>query len=351
MFNYYPMTPLERKIALFFVLFCLLFTIGLGSLAGFKTHVFPAYQSELVALSDVTRDSIDRYLKSIQEDLSVVVKNPYTLTALDDFKISWSKLEGDRKAYLQNLYIGTNPFPAGQKEKLDYAKDKSEYSLAHAKHHQWFRNFLNARGYYDIFLVAPNGDVVYSVYKEVDYATNLKTGEWKDTDLGKAYDAAIKSKDPNAQFFFDFAPYEVSGDIPASFLAQPIVNAVGVNVGVLIFQMPVGRLNDIMHLTEGMGETGRAYVVGSDNFLRTDPVTTDDTNEILKTEIKNPIIEEAKTKESGTTLFGWAKKSKGQDALLAISVLDVMGTKWFVCVEKEPPKFLSQIKEFLLAIE
>jgi methyl-accepting chemotaxis protein len=343
-------TPIARKIPMLLVGFCLLST-SITSLAAFqvaKNNVFNAYQAELSALSDVTRDSIDGYLKSIQEDLAVVAKNPYTLTALDDFKISWSKLEGDRKAYLQNLYIATNPFPAGQKEKLDYAKDGSEYSLAHAKHHQWFRNFLNARGYYDIFLVAPNGDVVFTVYKEADYATNLKTGEWKDTDLGKAYDLAIHSKDPNAQFFFDFVPYAPSNNVPASFIAQPIVNAAGVNVGVLIFQMPVARLNDMMQLKEGMGKTGRAYVVGSDNFLRTDPVITDDTNEILKTEIKNPLIEEAKTKDSGTILSGRIEKSNGQAALLSTSILDVLGTKWFVSVEKEVSEILEPVKQMIL---
>jgi methyl-accepting chemotaxis protein len=41
------------------------------------------------------------------------------------------------------------------------------------------RNYLEKFGYYDIFLVDPEtGDIVYSVFKELDYSTSLIDGPY-----------------------------------------------------------------------------------------------------------------------------------------------------------------------------
>jgi len=78
---------------------------------------------------------------------------------------------------LQDLYITNNSYPTGEKHKLDFARDGSRYSQAHRHYHPWFRKLLEERGYYDIFLISTDGDVIYSVFKELDYATNLLHGE------------------------------------------------------------------------------------------------------------------------------------------------------------------------------
>ena len=41
-------------------------------------------------------------------------------------------------------------------------------------------------------------------------------------------------------------------------------------VGVLVFQMPIDRMNAVMQVTAGMGETGETYIVGQDFLMRTD---------------------------------------------------------------------------------
>lgn len=50
---------------------------------------------------------------------------------------------------------------------------------SHAKIHPIISNYLEKFGYYDIFLVdAVHGNVQYSVFKELDYGTSLKSGPW-----------------------------------------------------------------------------------------------------------------------------------------------------------------------------
>ena len=53
------------------------------------------------------------------------------------------------------------------------------------------------------------------MFKELDYATNLNTGQWKDTDLGNVFRAASANARPGAVAFFDFKPYAPSAGAPA----------------------------------------------------------------------------------------------------------------------------------------
>ena len=80
-------------------------------------------------------------------------------------------------AYLQHHYIAENQHPAGQKNALKQANDGSQYSKVHGEFHSTLNQYLERFDYYDIFLVDHNtGDIVYSVFKEADFATNLRNG-------------------------------------------------------------------------------------------------------------------------------------------------------------------------------
>jgi len=86
--------------------------------------------------------------------------------------------------YLQYHYIANNQNLPGEKHLLNKANDGSGYSLWHERYHPFFRNILERFGYYDIFLVDyDTGDIIYTVYKEVDYGTNLVSGPYSKSGL------------------------------------------------------------------------------------------------------------------------------------------------------------------------
>ena len=173
---------------------------------------------------------------------------------------------------LQFTFISDNPNALGEKDKLLKADNSSMYNQIHQKYHSSFRNYLNAFSYYDIFMIdIDSGEVVYSVYKELDFATSLLTGPYKSSGLGVAFNQA-KTLNQGESVLIDFAPYLPSYNSPASFIASPIFVA-GKREGVLIFQMPVEKINQIMTYDEkwqqsGMGLSGEAYLVGADKFMR-----------------------------------------------------------------------------------
>jgi len=90
-----------------------------------------------------------------------------------------------------------------------------------------------------------------------------------------------------AAFFGHFGPYTPSYDKPAGFLAAPIVEGRKV-VGVVIFQLPLDRINTVVGETLGLGKTGETYAVGTDRLFRSDSRFLEALG--VKTTICNPTI-------------------------------------------------------------
>lgn len=174
--------------------------------------------------------------------------------------------------YLQYNYIATNPNPVGKKQGLVAAKDGSSYSQVHGRYHPIFRNIVANFGYYDMFLINPQGQIVYTVFKETDYATNLKNGPYKDSNLAQLVQQVIATKEKGFTQLIDFAPYAPSYGSPASFIAAPIYNGSQL-VGVLAFQLPVDEINNVMTgnqdwQQDGLGKSGETILVGQDKLMR-----------------------------------------------------------------------------------
>ncbi|MEP6343257.1 MAG: adenylate/guanylate cyclase domain-containing protein [Maricaulaceae bacterium] len=181
----------------------------------------------------------------------------------------------------QAQFISENPSQTGRKDELVQPKlpglqtiDNSDYAAAHVKYHPLFSRMLNKLNYYDIFLIDhKSGNIVYSVYKEADYATNLDTGPYRYTGLTKAFNAARKNPQLGSVTLIDFSHYEPSYNKPAAFMATPVFDG-SVLKGIVAAQLNIDDINKFMTsdgnwVQEGMGASGEVYLVGEDANLRT----------------------------------------------------------------------------------
>ncbi|MER2496840.1 methyl-accepting chemotaxis protein [Vibrio neptunius] len=263
-----------------------------------------------------------------------------------------------RAKALQARYIGVNPNPLGEKHKMMVDSLGTEYDQVHSKYHPSIKGFLEEFGYYDIFLVDTNGNVVYSVFKELDYATNLNSGPYAGSGIANAFKNAL-GKSATQYHLEDFAPYFPSYEAAASFISTPI-KIDNQTIGVLIFQMPVDEINSIMTFGEnwryaGLGNSGETYLVGPDNLLRSESRFLLEEPELYFEELKalgvsQGVMEQIQGKSSaigrqsvntasvkaafrGQSGSEVIRDYRGIEVLSAYSPLDAAGLQWAIVTE------------------
>jgi class 3 adenylate cyclase len=175
--------------------------------------------------------------------------------------------------YLQYQYIAANRFPVKAKQQLTEIADDNAYASTHARHHPQFRRAAEKLGYYDLFIIdIETGDIVYSVAKEVDFATNLIDGPYDTSNLAELFRSIQRTPDQGVVRMIDYARYRPSHSRSQAFIAAPIFSA-GKAIGVLALQISNKEIKQVMTgggqwERDGLGKTGETILVGQDHLMR-----------------------------------------------------------------------------------
>ncbi|NJM49381.1 MAG: HAMP domain-containing protein [Alkalinema sp. RU_4_3] len=279
--------------------------------------------------------------------------------------------------YLQHHYIAANPNPVGKKHLLDTATDGSDYSRLHARYHPIFRNIIQKFGYYDMFLIDPQGTVVYTVFKETDFTTNYRSGPYQTSNLAKLNEIVQDAKERNYSKLADFAAYAPSYGAPAAFIAAPIFSQASQGksefLGVLAFQLPVDEINNVMTgnrnwEADGLGKTGETYLVGRDFLMRSasrffvqDPQKYSETRRslgimgdeidlinqygttILHQPVRTDAVAEALVGKQGTKII---KDYRGVPVLSSYAPLRIDNLDWVILAEMDLSEAYAPIYAF-----
>ncbi|MFA7277112.1 MAG: methyl-accepting chemotaxis protein [Pseudobdellovibrionaceae bacterium] len=283
------------------------------------------------------------YFDSIGDDLILQAQSKTVYDALTNLNAGWDMVEAaDKTAYLQKKYIDENPNEIGKKHLLDKASDGSTYSDLHGSFHPIFRSILTRHDYYDIFLINDKGEVIYTVFKELDFATNVMTGQWKDTPLGSLFRSVKDNPQKEKIFFEDFKPYAPSHDVPAAFIGTAILHPkTGEFLGVMAYQMPIGRINALTQIPDNISKTIEVHLIGEDKLLRNDPDTTDQEDPILKQLMDTPLVTKALAGESGVE---WS--TDGDETTLdSYGAFDAFGKKWVLLIDVLEEEALESVRE------
>ncbi|GAX62120.1 methyl-accepting chemotaxis sensory transducer [Candidatus Scalindua japonica] len=242
------------------------------------TKYFKDAFSEFRTENDISDSQIDEYKSALKNYYTGDFENEYK--QLNNGKqsnvVRYLNQLDDNSIALQYHLIAANPNKLGEKHQLDtvdIADGKSSYNKAHTVYHPVIREYLEQFGYYDIFIVDPDsGNIVYSVFKELDFATSLKNGPYADTNFARVFNEANNSNEPDFVKLVDFEPYAPSYENAASFIASPIYNGTK-KIGILIFQMPIDKINAVMTSDSdwknvGLGSSGETYLIGRDLAMR-----------------------------------------------------------------------------------
>ncbi|MFO0310591.1 MAG: adenylate/guanylate cyclase domain-containing protein [Pseudanabaena sp.] len=274
--------------------------------------------------------------------------------------------------YLQYYYIANNSNPIGKKHLLDKANDSSEYSRLHGRYHPIFRNIIEKFGYYDLFLIDPDGRIVYTVYKETDFASSLTVGAYNESNLARLFASVRRSKAKDYARIIDLESYAPSYGAPAAFIAAPIYNQ-DKFIGVLAIQVPVDEINNVMTgnrkwEADGLGKSGETYLVGPDYLMRSvSRFLIETPEEYLKTLVALGVNNETikRIRQYKTSVLAQAVKTTAveeammgkQDikiirdyrdipVLSSYSLLQIEGLKWAILSEIDLAEAYAPIYDF-----
>lgn len=346
---------------------------------------------QLQSLKEVKRSAVNRYLSSIQNQVASMAGNPTVLDGLIQFDLGFQRYsdelglqnksvspaslarhydrefisilsENDPDATessdqllsslgadglaLQQAYIEKNPNPTGSKHLYKSAQGNTSYDVTHGERHGYFADYLERFGYYDIFLINPDGDIVYSVFKEIDFGTSLKNGAFSSSGLAQAYQQALKTNASNPPVIIDFQEYLPSYNAPAAFMAAPVRQA-GMLVGVIAFQFPIDRLNEIMSERDGLGETGETYLVGQDALMRSDSYL-DPLNHSVNASFRQPEKGKVETEATSAAHNGdndvrIITDYNGNPVLSAFGPLSFEGLNWAILAEIDEAEVMKDV--------
>lgn len=218
----------------------------------------------------------DRVTARAEEDLARYYQESFgpALEEATGTAVASRKLvpEGDAAIYLQQAYLVDSPAGPGSEYVVVDAGDGSDWSAVHSELHPRFLEIADQLGFEDLYIIEPVfTTVVYSMRKAPDFATRLNRGPYSASSLATLV-RTVRDDPQSGTVIRDLAPYPPALGAPVGFMAGPIYDGQRL-VGIFAVRLPTEPINVIMTSggawqDEGLGETGEAYIVGSDTRMR-----------------------------------------------------------------------------------
>ncbi|GAO36930.1 chemotaxis protein CheY [Sulfuricella sp. T08] len=219
----------QRLVAWFLLISLLpLLLVGYILLQTFEQELQQTVAQQISTIADKKADQIDSYLSERTHDALVQAQGNTTRQAVIEFA----------QVLVRN------------------GVESDAYRRLDASYRDYFKRFVTSAGYYDLFLISPQGTVVYSHAHEADFATNLFTGPYRNSGLAKVARNALNTLESSISEFEFYAP---SGNALAAFVAVPIMDQ-GKVTGVLALQIDNTRVFQVLLDRTGLGNSGETVV-------------------------------------------------------------------------------------------
>ncbi|MCY0151843.1 methyl-accepting chemotaxis protein [Hoeflea alexandrii] len=346
---------ISRKLPLAAALLTIM-SIGVSSVVSLQigsSAVNEKIVEKLEAVVDGRRNQLETFLANLQQDLTATSQNNLMRMALESFKYDWGFLGNDVTNELKRRYITDNPFPEGERQKYDTAKDPdvakvSSYDQTHERYHAQLREMTESRGWEDFYLVDMSGNVIYSVNKNNDYAGNLRSEALKDTGIGRVFEGIVGANVTDSTVFADYTAYPAADGRPVAFMGHALNSQMGM-VGVIIIRVPSGKIADIISNTSGLGETGETVLLNSQGYLISDSVRTPE-NDKLTVKVDSDLVAQA---NGSAVIVGTVDGYRNMEADVAMTGVKFDGADWTVAAlidQREADASMVMMRNAILGI-
>ena len=339
-----PRLKIAQKLPMALVGSALVVSVGVG-IASYLIGLQTVQNQRDVALQAALQTSasaVESFYRTVEVDLRLFAQRSDTAGAVKNMVRTFDQMRmgvGDgTKGLFQAAYVDSNPNPEAGWEMDESGGKAGGYDAQHKKFHPGLRSLLLERGYADLFLISPTGEIIYSAAKRSDFASNLVTDPVLSSTGLAAVFTAVKDAAAGTTSFADFAAYAPRGNLPTSFMAIPVFDE-ETPMGVLAVAVPSDAVGAQLAEVSGLGEGGEALLVGGDSLLRLDSGFTEG-DDTLVTALQSPIVTAA---AQGTPGAGRTTDYRGMPMVIAARGVSVQGVNWAIVAAQPESTALAPI--------
>ncbi|MDP4003588.1 methyl-accepting chemotaxis protein [Methylobacterium sp. NEAU K] len=327
-------------------------TIGLALLSatamgGFswysaRSGLIDAANERLQLAAAARRDGIELVADRMQADFLAAAAHPQIISNFPDLIDNLDPAKPDTAAVVEAFRA---PQTVEARVALDGAGMTSMYGRRHAKVQEVARKLIAQAGYADLMFLDANGHIVYTTTKGDDFARSVADDALKDTALARLVER-LKSADPNAVLFEDFAAYPVDG-VPAAFIGRAMTKRANVamgtaqaaeRIGFIVMRVTPTLFDQALSKRTGLGATGQILAAGADGRLRSNPPLSP---EVKAGATLAPLgIEAERVKAGGSFDYTAADGAH----MAAVSPLTVLGAPWTVVAEQSQAEAIDAVR-------
>ncbi|KQL45693.1 chemotaxis protein [Brevibacillus choshinensis] len=270
-----------------------------------KRELLSSSKATLEALRNSQKEQVENYFRERSRNLDTLAASSTVVTALSEFRGVW---EQGRES------------PAYQEVELTRTK---ELKMEVARY-----GFANA------YLLNDKGEVIYQTKPQKDLGTSLLQGLYADSVLGQTVQKAFKGQSTEMS---DLSLYEPSGSVPGVFIATPIFEN-GYIIGQLAVEVTLDYISRQLNQREGLGNTGKIYLVGPDKLMRSQ--LGEGLETLLKQQVDTPIVDQVLLTQQfkGTTE---SIDYRGQQVLVSFDQVKVGKKTWAILAEMNMTEILN----------
>ncbi len=247
-----------------------------GGLSLWESHQALSHQAfkHLESVRQIKKQQIESFFAERREDMQVLIhvvslleqKAQQRLSSIQANKIA--QLQAFFQERLRNIAVLSKDEWVGQAlEQFDSALKMEQgvgglaWTSIEGRLGESLKKIQDEYDYFDLILIAKEGDVVYSTRKGADLGKNILTEASTSNPLYRAFDKGLKRTSIE-----DFAFYEDADHQYISFVSAPLYRFEELS-GVLVLALTLdsqapASINNILQRREGLGDTGESYLVG-----------------------------------------------------------------------------------------
>ncbi len=238
-------SSLQHKLMLWFLVLTLLPLIVISTLSYLQSreNLISLATHELTLSAQETKRFIDNWFEYRIKDITNQAQNNATAKSIEEL---------------------TKNYQASKKPLKDFIDSYQWVKQVDSVHAELLNMLRNYDYIHNIFLIDNTANVLFSLTQESDLGTNLRSGEYKNTNFAEAVLSSLKTGETILSKIERYAP---SNNLLSTFISSPIINERGDLVGIMVIQVKLDSIYKLMEKKQKNTDNLTHFIIDENGVL------------------------------------------------------------------------------------